>query len=155
MKYAVLFFTQGPESQSESPCTSHDLIRLFKGHKPLRRLQLGESLDPGIQSGTGRWILRHSRAILSPPSLIGSRTLRRGLSFLRLIRASGVFEIMKKLLILVAVFILCLTALGCAAGNAWYYPYGPPYFGEGLPTEYGRLTPSDFISLPRPRSSPR
>jgi len=58
---------------------------------------------------------------------------------------------MKKLLILVAVFIICLLALGCAAGKAWYYPYGPPYFGEGLPAEYGRLTPSDFISLASPR----
>ena len=57
---------------------------------------------------------------------------------------------MKKLLILVAVFIICVPALGCVAGKAWHYPYGPPYFGEGLPAEYGCPTPSDFIAQPRP-----
>ena len=57
---------------------------------------------------------------------------------------------MDKLLKLVAVFLICVPALGCAAGKAWYHPYGPPYIGEGLPLEYGGLTASDFIAQPRP-----
>jgi hypothetical protein len=43
-----------------------------------------------------------------------------------------------------------LPLLGCVTGDKWYYPYGPAYFGQDELIKSERLTPSGFISLPRP-----
>ena len=57
---------------------------------------------------------------------------------------------MKKRLVLVILVLAFLPLLGCAVGDAWYYPYGPPYFSGDTPAEGRPKTISEFVSLPRP-----
>jgi len=37
---------------------------------------------------------------------------------------------MYKKLVCVVLLLAFLPLAGCVAGKAWYYPYGPSYFGE-------------------------
>ena len=57
---------------------------------------------------------------------------------------------MKKRLALAILILAFLPFVGCAVGNAWYYPYGPPYLSGEAPGDGRPQTVSEFVSLPRP-----
>lgn len=54
---------------------------------------------------------------------------------------------MKKRWAYVLAILMCLPLAGCAAGEAWYYPYGPCYFDND---DAGPKTINAFLSQPRP-----
>jgi len=58
---------------------------------------------------------------------------------------------MRKLTTLVLLAAVSLPLLaGCARGDAWYYPYGPPYFG-GKNVGKEPQTVESFIGGKRPQ----
>jgi len=58
---------------------------------------------------------------------------------------------MAKRMMTLLLFMAALTLAGCVTGDAWYYPYGPSYFGENSPELSAPRTPSEFIGMPRAR----
>ena len=57
---------------------------------------------------------------------------------------------MNSRLALTILILAFLPSFGCAVGDAWYYPYGPPYFEDGSSDGERPKTISEFMSLPRP-----
>ena len=58
---------------------------------------------------------------------------------------------MKKYLLATIILLAAVATVGCASGNAWYYPYGPSYFGGDEPVDDTPKTVTGFLSQPRPK----
>ena len=67
-------------------------------------------------------------------------------------RGLGENDAMAKRLMTLLLFVMALTCAGCMTGNAWYYPYGPPYFGDNSPELSAPRAPrtaNEFLAAPR------
>ncbi len=92
----------------------------------------GNDLDcpPRIRSGTGYWFLRKFR-------LIGRIRCDTNT---QLTNSQIAMKIRLKLTVLL---LAALSFVGCATGDQWYHPYGPPYLGAEAPEA---PTVNEFLS---------